>query len=185
MGDNLHLMKWNNFLKSMVLPIIELYCYGPKQMGKLSKSIALLTKLYNLLLMKAVIGNMNWIHSCWLQKYSSLYNRWNTVFPSIFRVVRDKLPIVPGTVEFKARWSSKTKPRTERENENLWWCKTKSCNDWVKARGQCFIQTYRYDRQIDKPLGKWFGYCDQGEQANKNCWEEKRWKSICQKHFNS
>ena len=75
MGDNLHLMKWNNFLKSMVLPIIELYCYGPKQMGKLSKSIALLTKLYNLLLMKAVIGNMNWIHSCWLQKYSSLYNR--------------------------------------------------------------------------------------------------------------
>ena len=59
MEDNLHLMKWNLFLKSVVLPILELQRYGPKQMGKLSELMALLRKLYNLLLMKAGIGNMS------------------------------------------------------------------------------------------------------------------------------
>ena len=58
---NLHLMKQNIFSKTMVLPIVDLHCYGPKQMGKLSKLIVLLRKLYSLLLMKAVTGNVNWI----------------------------------------------------------------------------------------------------------------------------
>ena len=61
MGDNLHLMKWNHFLKSMVLPIIEPHRYDPKQIRKLSELIALLKKLYNLLLTKDVIGNMDWV----------------------------------------------------------------------------------------------------------------------------
>ena len=64
MEGNLHLMKWNLFLKSMVLPILELHHYGPRRMGKLSELIALLRKLYKLLLTKAVIGNMNWIRFC-------------------------------------------------------------------------------------------------------------------------
>ena len=65
MEDNLHLMKWNLFLKSMVLPILELHHYGPRRMGKLSELIAFLRKLYKLLLPKAVIGNTNWIRFCW------------------------------------------------------------------------------------------------------------------------
>ena len=32
-------MKWIHFLKSMVLPIIKLHHYGPKQMGKLSDRV--------------------------------------------------------------------------------------------------------------------------------------------------
>ena len=64
MEGNLHLMKWSPFLKSMVLPILELHRYEPRQMGKLSELIALLRKLYKLLLTKAVIGNMNWIRFC-------------------------------------------------------------------------------------------------------------------------
>ena len=38
--------------------------YGSKQMDRLSDLIALLRKLYNLLLTKDVIGNMNRVHSC-------------------------------------------------------------------------------------------------------------------------
>ena len=64
MEGNLNLMKWNPFLKLMVLPILELHLYGPKRMGRLSELIALLRKLYKLLLTKAVIGNMNWIRFC-------------------------------------------------------------------------------------------------------------------------
>ena len=63
LGDNLTL-KILNFLKSMVLPIIDLHRYDPKQIGKLSQLIALLRKLYNMLLTKDVIGNMNWIRFC-------------------------------------------------------------------------------------------------------------------------
>ena len=64
MGDNLHLMKWNHFLKSMVLIIIELHRYDPKQMSRLRELMVLLRKLYNLFLRKAVIGSMNWICFC-------------------------------------------------------------------------------------------------------------------------
>ena len=63
MTDNLHLRKWNHFLKSMVLPIIKLHYYGPKQMSRLINLIVLLRKLYKPLLTKDIIGNMNWIHS--------------------------------------------------------------------------------------------------------------------------
>ena len=64
MEDNLHLMKGNLFLKSMVLPILERHHYGPSRIGKLSELITLLRKLYKLLLTKAVMGNTNWI-SCY------------------------------------------------------------------------------------------------------------------------
>ena len=97
MEDNLQLMKWNLFLKSMVLPIIELHRYGLKQMGKLSKLIALLRKLYNLLLMKVVIGNMNWIRFCWATEILSHCTTGET--PSFLLFSRDKLPTVPGTVD--------------------------------------------------------------------------------------
>ena len=53
-----------HFFKSMVLPIIALHCYGPKQVSKLSELMALLRKLYNLLLTKDVIGNMKSIRVC-------------------------------------------------------------------------------------------------------------------------
>ena len=101
MGDNLHLMKWNLFLKSMVLPIIELHCYSPKQMGKFSELIALLRTLYDLLLTKAVIGNMNWIR-LFLLSYRNTPHRTTGKMPSFLlfsSVVRDKLPTVPATVD--------------------------------------------------------------------------------------
>ena len=50
----------------MVLSIVKPRRYGPKQMGKLSDLNAFSRKLYNLLLTKDVIGNMNWVHSCWV-----------------------------------------------------------------------------------------------------------------------
>ena len=53
-----------SFLKSMVLIIIELHRYDPKQMSRLRELMVLLRKLYNLFLRKAVIGSMNWICFC-------------------------------------------------------------------------------------------------------------------------
>ena len=95
MEVNLHLMKWNPFLKSMVSPILELYCYGALRMGKFSELIALLRKLYKLLLTKTVIGNMNWICFCWPTEILPIVQQVKS--RRFSRTVRDKLPTVPGT----------------------------------------------------------------------------------------
>ena len=57
-------MKNYNKTSHNKLPIIKLHRYGPKQMGKSSKLIALSPKVYNPLLTKDVFGNMNWIRFC-------------------------------------------------------------------------------------------------------------------------
>ena len=100
MYGNLCLTKWYHFLKSMILPIIKLHRYGPKQMGKLSKLITLFRKLYNLLLTKGVIGNMNWTHSCWTTEILLIAQQVKLCpFLLFSRVVRDKLSTVPSTVD--------------------------------------------------------------------------------------
>lgn len=36
-GGRFHLIKWNHFLQSMVLPTIELYCLGPQAIGQVER----------------------------------------------------------------------------------------------------------------------------------------------------
>ena len=131
MEDNLHLMKWNLFIKSKVLPILELHHYDPRRMGKLSELIALLRKLYKLLLPKAVIGNTNWIRFCWATE----------ILPIVQEVKRRLSFFFLGPLRtsyncsrywrcLKARGCSKMKPCPERKNENLYWCETKSQTNW-------------------------------------------------------
>ena len=52
------------FLKINGITMLEIHHYGPRRMGKLRELIALLRKLYKMLLTKAVIGKMNWIRFC-------------------------------------------------------------------------------------------------------------------------
>ena len=80
--------------------MIDLHRYDPKQIGKLSQLIALLRKLYNMLLTKDVIGNMNWIRFCWAIEILLIVQQVKRRLSFFFsRVRRDKLPTAPSTVD--------------------------------------------------------------------------------------
>ena len=85
MEDNLHLIKWNIYLKTMVLPILELHGYSPRRMGKFRELILLLRKPYRLLLTKAVIGNTNWMRFCWATEILPIVWQVKRIFPSFFK----------------------------------------------------------------------------------------------------
>ena len=106
-------------------------------MDKLNKLIALLRNLYNLLLKKEV----NPPYCATGEMPSFLLFSW---------VVRDKLPTVTSTVD-SSRHDAAVKCNRIQKNENSCRCETKSKNN---GRGRCFSQTYRYEWQIDKLLGK-------------------------------
>ena len=117
MEVNLHLMKWNPLLKSMVSPILELYCYGALRMGKFSELIALLRKLYKLLLTKIVIGNMNWICFCWPTEILPIVQQVKS--RRFSRTVRDKLPSVSGTEDVSGHDDAVKRNRAQQEKWKL------------------------------------------------------------------
>ena len=78
--------------------MLEIHHYGPRRMGKLSELIALLRKLYKMLLTKAVIGKMNWIRFCWATEILPTVRQVKRRLSFFLaRTVRDKLPTVPST----------------------------------------------------------------------------------------
>ena len=102
MEDNLHLMKWNLFLKSMVLPTLELHRYDPKlsQVGQLERINRVIKKA----IQSAINKGRNWQHELdtFLLSYRNTPHCTTGETPSFLlfsRIVRDKLPTVPGPID--------------------------------------------------------------------------------------
>ena len=171
MVDALYLTKYNHLLNSMVLLIIKQHRYGPKQVGKMSELIALLRKLYNLLLTKDVIGNMIWIYFGSAAETFFIVQVKDWLSCLVFsRVVRDKLSTVLSTVD-STRYDDKVKRnRAQREKiANYVAVKRKAKPTELNAGDDVLVKHNSYERQIDKLLSKWFVYCNQDDPVCNYC----------------
>ena len=169
MGDNLHLMesflKINGITHNKITPT----------WSQANEQVEWLNRIIKKAIQSAVNKGCNGKHE--LNKFLLGYRKTpqHTIgkapsFLLFSRVDRDKLPTVPSAADDSRHGDTvKRKPALKEKNENLSQCETRSKTNWVKGRGRYFNQTYRYERQIYKLLGKWVVCCSQGKQAWNYC----------------